>query len=148
MASDSSPGVDTPTVRLRKIGPPIMIRRLPQFLLGASGALLALGGLMHARAFGKAAAAVASSNLPTFYANSLKGLWLIDSATLLVLALVFGLIAARPLLAAGSLIALLALIPAATAAFLYAFIGMFLPAHVLLAAAIMAAVAGMFRARG
>jgi hypothetical protein len=148
MVSDSSRGVDAPTVRLRKIGPPIVIRRLPRFLLGASSALLALGGLMHARAFGKAAAAAASSNLPAFYADSLRALWLIDSATLLVLASVFGLIAARPLMAAGSVLVLLALIPAATAAFLYTFIGMFLPAHVLLAAAIMAAAAGMFRARG
>jgi hypothetical protein len=121
---------------------------LPQFLLGASSAMLALGGLMHARAFNKAAVAVASSNLPAFYANSLKALWLVDSATLFVLALLFGLIVARPVLAAGAVITLLALVPAATAALLYAFMGMFLPAHILLAAAIMTAVAGIFRARG
>jgi hypothetical protein len=79
-----------------------MAKRLPQFLLAASAAMLALGGIMHAGAFGNAAAAVASSNLPGFYANSLKGLWLIDSATLLILAVVFGLVAARPALASGA----------------------------------------------
>jgi hypothetical protein len=110
--------------------------------------MLALGGLMHARAFAKAAATVASSNLPAFYASSLNALWLIDSATLFVLALLFGLIAARPVLAAGAAIVILALVPAATAALLYTFMGMFLPAHILLAAAIMTAVAGIFRARG
>lgn len=125
-----------------------MARRLPQLLLAASAAMLALGGLMHARAFGKAAVAVASSTLPSFYANSLKALWLIDSATLLVLALVFGLIAARPVLAAGRVIVLLALIPAATAALLYTFIGMFLPAHMLLVSGVMTALAGVSRARG
>jgi hypothetical protein len=125
-----------------------MITRLPRFLLGASGAMLALGGLMHARAFDRAAATVASSNLPAFYANSLKALWLIDSATLFLLALLLGLIAARPAVAAGTVLVLLALIPATTAALLYTFMGMFLPAHILLAAAILTAVAGVVRGRG
>jgi hypothetical protein len=113
----------------------------------ASAAMLALGGLMHARAYGKAAAAVASSSLPVFYGSSLRALWLIDSATLLVLSAVLGLVAARPVLASGTVIALLALIPGATAALLYIFMGTFLPAHILLASALMTMVAGVLAGR-
>lgn len=102
---------------------------------------------MHARAYGKAAAAVASSSLPEFYGNSLKALWLVDSATLLVLSAVFGLIAARPALGSGAVMILLALIPGATAALLYTFMGMFLPAHMLLASTIMTVAASILAGR-
>jgi len=112
-------------------------------LLIAAALLVGLGGIMHARAFGRAAAAVASSSLPEFYGRSLKALWLIDSATLLVLAAVFGLLAARPEHASGVVIVLLALIPGATAAMLYTFMGPFLPAHMLLLSALMAGFAGL-----
>ena len=122
-------------------------KRPAQLLLVVSAGLLALGGLMHARAFGRAAAAVASSSLPEFYGNSFKGLWLIDSATLLVLAALFGFLATRPADASGAAIVLLALIPGATSALLYTFMGMFLPAHMLLAAALMAAFAGILTGR-
>ena len=122
-----------------------MPNRFARILLSVSAAILALGGLMHARAYGRTVEAVASSNLPVFYAESLRALWLIDSATLIILALVFALIAARPMMAAGVVVVLLSLIPAATAAMLYCFIGMFLPAHMLLASASMAALAGASR---
>jgi len=124
-----------------------MPSRFARILLTLSAAILALGGLMHVRAYGKAAEAVAASNVPAFYGSSLKALWLIDSATLIVLAVVFALIAARPILTAGVVIVLLALIPAATAAMLYCFIGMFLPAHALMASAILAALSGLARRR-
>jgi hypothetical protein len=124
-----------------------MADRLQRFLLAASAGMLALGGLMHARAYGKAAAAVASSSLPVFYGNSLKALWLTDSATLLVLSALLGLLAARPAMASGAVIALLALIPGATAGFLYMFMGTFLPAHILLAAAMMTMGAGVSAGR-
>jgi len=103
---------------------------------------------MHARAFARASAAIASSSLPEFYANAARALWLIDSATLLVVAVLFGLLAARPGQASGAVIVLVALIPAATSGFLYAFMGAFLPAHMLLAAALMAALAGILVRRG
>jgi hypothetical protein len=116
-------------------------------LLTASAALLAVGGVMHTRAFGRAAAAVASSSLPDFYGRAFKALWLIDSATLLALATTFGLLAARPEQASRGVVVLLSVIPAATAAMLYTFIGRFLPAHVLLVAALMAGLAGMLGRR-
>ena len=102
---------------------------------------------MHARAFKGALAAVAGSNLPPFYGEAFKALWLIDSATLVTLAIVFALIAARPATGAGNILSLLALIPAATAAFLYFFIGAFLPAHLLMIAAVLAFAAGLLRRR-
>ena len=98
---------------------------------------------MHASAFKKMLAAVDLSNLQPFYGNSLKGLWLIDAATLISLAIVFAVIAAQPALASKYVIVLLAIVPAVTAFFLYQFIGNFLPAHMLLAAAITAVVAGL-----
>jgi hypothetical protein len=80
-------------------------------------------------------AAVAASNLPDFFPKALKGLWLIDSATLITLALVFGVTAARPVMASATVVTLPALIPAATAGLLYYFIGQFLPARLLVTAA-------------
>lgn len=125
-----------------------MTKTFPRLLLALSALIMAAGGLLHARAFDKTVAAVANSNLAIFYANSLKALWLIDSATLLTLALVFGLIAIRPSLATRPVIIVLAIVPAATSFFLYKFIGSFVPAHMLMCAAIAALAGGMFWRRG
>lgn len=124
-----------------------MTRVLPRFLLLVSAVILLFGGTVHTRAFKGALAVVADSNLPTFYGNALKALWLIDSATLATLGIVFGLLAFRPTLTSGMIISLLALIPAATAVLLYYFIGAFVPAHLLLTAAILAFIAGLLRVR-
>lgn len=97
---------------------------------------------MHTSAFKKVVVTVAASNLPVFFGNSLKALWLIDSVTLLILAVAFGLIAIKPVVASRSVILLLALLPAATSILLYTFIGNFIPAHMLLAAAILVFLAG------
>ncbi len=121
--------------------------RIRRLLLVGSAALLALCGFIHTRAFGRVAAAVASSSLPPVYGSSFEALWLIHSATLLVLAAIFALLAARPAHASGAAIVLLALIPGATAALLYRFMGSFIPAHMLLTAALMAALAGMVGGR-
>src|SRR5947207_14288143 len=118
---------------------------LSRFLLTASAALLLFGGAVHALAYKKAVAALATSNLTAFYAQALKGLWLIDSATLVILSMSFGVLALRPALASALMIALLALIPAATAALLYYFIGPFPPAHLLLFAALLAFSAAALR---
>ena len=112
-------------------------------LLSFSAAILALGGFMHTRAFGRTVAAVAASNLEPFFGKALQALWLIDSATLLTLAATFIAIAARPALASRTVLALLAILPAATATLLYWFLGSFLPAHMLLAAAAFAWLAAL-----
>jgi hypothetical protein len=119
---------------------------LSRFLLAASAALLLLGGAVHALAYKKAVAAVAASSLADFYAQALKGLWLIDSATLVILAISFGVLAFRPASASPLVIALLAVIPAATAGLLYYFIGPFPPAHLLLLAAVLTFSAAALRA--
>jgi hypothetical protein len=113
----------------------------------ASAAVLAFAGLLHATAFNKAAAAVASSNLPLLYVNVLKAFWLMNSTTLILLAITFGLAGIRSHVAAGSVIMLLALIPASIAVLLYLFMGMFIPAHLLLGAAVMAFFGGLLRER-
>lgn len=120
-----------------------MVTRTPRFLLASSSLLSALGGTIHAAAFRKALAAINASDLPRFYGGSSKGLWLADSATLFILAALFGLIAARPSTATRPLVILVALIPAATAILLYTFLGNFFAGHLLLAIAALAFLAGL-----
>jgi hypothetical protein len=119
-----------------------MNNRIPRILLAISSAILLLGSVMHTSAFKKVIGVVAASNLPAFYGNALKALWLIDSITLAIMGLVFAVIAMRPVNAKRSLILLLGLIPAGTSILLYTFIGMFIPAHMLLVAAILIFIAG------
>jgi hypothetical protein len=116
-------------------------------LLGFSALLLALGSVMHARAYPRTALAAAASDLAPFYAASLKALWVIDSATLMICATAFALIAARPTMARPTLTVLLALIPGATATILYGFLGNFIAAHLLLLAAVAALVGGLMSVR-
>jgi len=111
------------------------MRSLPRLLLGTSAVILAVSGYLHATVFERALSAVTASDLTSFYAQSFKALWLIDSASLLTLAIIFGLCAARPGTASRAVIMLLACIPGVTAFFQYLFLGTFLPAHMLLFAA-------------
>lgn len=120
-----------------------METNLARILLALSAVILAFGGTMHASAFRKMLTAVDASNLQPFYASSLKGLWLIDAATLFTVAIIFAVISAQPTFASKSVVILLALVPAATAFFLYRFIGNFLPAHMLLASAAAAIIAAL-----
>lgn len=114
-----------------------MTLRVARLLLSLAAMVLAIGGIMHARAFPGTAAAVAKSDLAPFYGNSLKALWLTDSATLLILAVLYLLVAARPGVASRLVIVLTTLIPMATAVFLYVFLGTFFAAHLLLGAAVL-----------
>ncbi len=118
----------------------------PSWLLAIAAALLLLNAVMHTSAFAQTRAAAAASNLATFFGQSFQALWLIESVTLLTLAGVFGLVAARPAMASGAVVALLALVPAGTAGILYRFIGGgFVPAHLFLLAAALALVAALLR---
>jgi len=114
-------------------------------LLVLPALLLTFGGVTHARAFGKAAAAVAQSNLDPFFGRALKALWLMDSAGMLVLAAVCVALVVRPHFAPGPVLALLSLIPLSTAVLLYAFIGNFPPAHMLMIAGAAMAAAPLAR---
>jgi hypothetical protein len=113
-------------------------------LLALSSVILALGGAMHTAAFGRTVSAADGSNLQPFYAQALKALWLIDSATLLALAAVFAFVTIRPDPRRRPLVLILAIVPAATSILLYVFMGTFLPAHMLMVAAIAAASGGFW----
>jgi hypothetical protein len=114
------------------------MKSLGRIFLALSAVLLAVGAWIHTTAFGKMSAAVANSDLIPFAAKSLRILWLEDSVVLLILAIVFAIIAALPSAASKWVIVLLALIPGATAALVYYFIGNFIAGHLLLAAAVAA----------
>jgi hypothetical protein len=116
---------------------------LGRLLIAFSAILLAIGAWIHTSAFNKMSAAVAKSDLIPFAAKSLRILWLEDSVVLLVLAIAFAVIAARPSTATKWVIVLMALIPAATAALVYYFVGTFIAGHILLAAAIAAILGGL-----
>ncbi len=120
-----------------------MIPRTPRFLLAISSLLLAAGGALHAAPFPRTQALITASNLTPFLANSYKALWLGDSANMFLLSALFGLIAARPSVATRPVVLLLALFPAATAVFIYVFLGGFFAGHILLATAVAAFSAGM-----
>ena len=64
-----------------------------RILLAFAAIILATGAFLHGSAFPKIESAIASSDLAPFAGKSLKVLWLIDSITSLVIALVFVLIA-------------------------------------------------------
>ena len=120
-----------------------MTTHAPRFLLAFSSLLMTIGGASHAAAFNRTLAAVATSDLAPFFGGSLKLLWLADSATMFILAALFGLIAARPITATRPVVLLLALIPAATAVLVYLFLGNFFAGHILLATAAAALFAGL-----
>jgi len=120
-----------------------MTKFFPRFLLVFSALVLATGAFMHASAFHKIVSALNESNLVSFAANALKVLWLMDSAVALILATVFAFAAIRPSAANKWIIVLLSLIPGATAALLYAFMGNFIGGHVMLMAAATASIAGL-----
>jgi hypothetical protein len=120
---------------------------ISRLLLAVSALICALGGVMHARAYRRAVQEIAAVALPPFYAGSFRALWLIDSATLIALAALFGLIAARPAFAAPAVLIVLAFIPGATAVLVYGLVGPFPPVYMLMTAAIMTAAAGALRLR-
>jgi len=120
-----------------------MVTRTPRFLLAFSSFLSALGGAIHAAAFGKAQTVFGSSNLPHFYAGSSKALWLSDSATLFIVAVIYGVLAARSSTTTRPIVMLVALIPASTAVLLYTFLGNFFAGHLLLAIAVLGLLAGI-----
>ena len=112
-----------------------------RILLGIASLIMLVGGVVHARAFVRFDAALAATSLPSFYASSARGLWLIDSSTQVILAAAFGWMALRPDAATPVVVALLGLIPAATAALIYLFVGNFIAGHLLAAAAVAALIA-------
>ncbi len=118
-----------------------MSNRVSRGLLVLAALLLAAGGVVHALAFRKALPVIAGSNLPAFYANACKALWLGDATTLIGVGLFSLYLAARPSGASRVAILFVALVPFATAILLYVFVGNFWPGHILIAASLLMVVA-------
>jgi hypothetical protein len=116
---------------------------LSRVLLGAASAILALGAVMHGAAFFSSAAAVLDeSRLPPFFVREMKVLWLADSTTLAALAAIFAFIAVKVREVPSRLITLTAVVPALTAALLYAYLGSCFPGHMLTLACLLAVIGG------
>ena len=112
-----------------------MVKLAPRLLLVFAALLLVAGSVLHGMAFNRAVAAISASNLPALFGNILKVFWLADSTTMVLLAAVFGLLAARPSAASRSVVALLALVPASLAVLIYTFLGNFFAGHILVVVA-------------
>ena len=105
-----------------------------RFLLGLASAILIGGATMHAIAFRKVAIAVQTSNLPPFFGNCLKALWIADSSTLMLIAALLTLLVLRPAAPGGAIAVSCGVLLATTASILYIFLGAFFAAHLLVAA--------------
>lgn len=86
---------------------------------------------------------MATSDLAAFFGKGLKVLWLQDSTVAMVLAIVFAIVAIRPLAASKTVIVLLGLVPSVTAALVYLFIGNFIGGHIFLTAGLAAILGGL-----
>ncbi len=118
---------------------------LARLLLLVSAAILIVGGVMHGLAFPKTEAVVAASNLQPFFGKTFLALWLIDSAALIGLGVVFLFAVVRPGQMSGTAVLLAGLIPAAIAGILYSLLGPFFAAHLLIGAAALAILSGLLR---
>lgn len=108
------------------------MKALSRILLVFSALLFAFGACVHTSAFGRVSAAVAKSNLPDFFGNGFKTIWLMDSSVQVILAIVFALIAIRPNAATKIIVVLIAFVPLSTALFAYYFLGNFIAGHLFL----------------
>jgi hypothetical protein len=125
----------------------VAARLAPRLLLAFTALCLAGGACVHALAYPKAARIAEHSALPAFFTAAFKGLWLIDSAASLVLAMAFGLVAAFPNTVSRSVVVVLALAPVAFAMALFATMGNFLPAYLMLVAGAAALLGGALHHR-
>jgi hypothetical protein len=120
-------------------------RSASKWLLILSAAIIAAGASVHGFAYAKAATVTEHSTLPPFFQAALKGLWLSDSLSSLLLAIALASIAAKPKLAAKPLVLLLALTPLAMAVVLFSTMGLFFATYLMLIAAASALLAAALR---
>jgi hypothetical protein len=125
------------------------VKLFSRLLLAFSAIVLVGGAYLHTLGFNRMSVAVAKSDLVPFVGKGLKVLWLQDSVIAIVLAIIFGTVAARGSPVPRWIIVVLALIPVATAGFVYHFIGNFVGGHVFLTAGVAAILGGLsYRGRG
>lgn len=112
--------------------------RAERLMLAVAAALLLAAMVLHTMAYSRATTALDATALPAFFVGAFKSLWLIDSVMCGVLGVLYLAVAWKPALGVRAAMALLALMPALTAGIIYAIVGNFFAAHVLLAAAALA----------
>jgi len=121
------------------------MKMLSRILLVFSALVFAFGAWVHTSAFGRMSATVSKSDLPAFFSNGFRTLWLMDSAVQIVFAIIFAFVAIRPGAATKPIVLLIALIPAATAGFIYYFIGNFIGGHIFLTGAVAAILGALLK---
>jgi len=115
----------------------------PRILLAFSAVLFAFGAWIHTSAFARMSDAVAKSDLPPFFGNGFRTLWLQDSVLQIVFAIVFAVVAIRPAAATRFVVVILGLLPITTAVLIYHFIGNFVGGHIFLAGGLAAVLGGL-----
>jgi hypothetical protein len=101
-------------------------------LLAFCALVLASGGAMHALAFRGASSIADQSALPAFFVGAFKGLWLSDSASSLIFALLFAFIAMHPGWVRRPLLWLLSVAPIIFAAVIFSTMGSFFAGYLML----------------
>ncbi len=99
------------------------MKSLSRILLAFSVIVFAFGAWIHTSAFGRMSDAVAKSDLPPFFGNGFRTLWLQDSVLQIVFAIIFAVVAIRPAAATRFVVVILGLLPITTAILIYHFIG-------------------------
>lgn len=117
------------------------MRTPPRLLLALAALIMLLGGAFHGFVYAKAVAMIDASNLSGRSAAIYKGLWLNDAAVVMLVGLIYLVLAYKPALAMRPMLALLSALPLAGALSIYSTVGDFLPGHLLLASAMLAALA-------
>src|SRR5713101_2183095 len=100
------------------------MKSLSRILLAFSVIVFAFGAWIHTSAFGRMSDAVAKSDLPPFFGNGFRTLWLQDSVLQIV-------------------VVILGLLPITTAILIYHFIGNFIGGHIFLAGGLAAVLGGL-----
>ena len=121
------------------------MKSLSRILLAFSAIVFALGAYIHTSEFDRMSASVAKSDLPAFFGNGFRVLWLQDSALQLVFAILFALVAIRPSLATRWVVVIVALIPLITAVMIYCVIGNFIGGHIFLTGALAAILGALLK---
>ena len=123
------------------------MKTLSRIFFAIAALLLAFGTCVHTSAFGRVSASVAKSNLPDFLGKGLRVLWLQDSAIQLIFAIVFAVLAIKPLAAPRWIVIMLSVLLLTTVASVYYFIGNFIAGHLFLAAAVTAILGALLSPR-